>query len=508
MVINSAELEKQKRKRKKRRRGWWLFPFHILGAMKTSGVASTATAHRLASRADKGCHMYNHIRCIVWFFLLLYLLTCGPDLLWLLASSSFSGGEVAAVGPYVARQSLHNTVSLPTLFSRAVVEASNDTVMHQPTELLSASGLMEDLKVFVYELPSRFNSGWLSNKRCSSHLFAAEVAIHQALLKSSYRTLKPEEAHFFFVPIYATCNFSTVNGFPAIGHARPLFAAAVSHIASSYPFWNRSNGADHVFVATHDHGACFHTMEDVARKDGIPEFLKRSIIVQTFGVKGEHPCQDAAALTVQIPPYVPPAAIGKALVERKRKRDIWVFFRGKMEIHPKNISGRVYSRGLRTEIWRRYSGRKRFYVKRERAKDYLSEIARSVFCLCPLGWAPWSPRIVESVALGCVPVIIADDIRMPFRDSVPWPEISLTVAERDVGLLGHILSHVAATNLSVIQRNLWVDSNRRSLLFNVPLRLGDATWQILRALSRHRRSTPVASFREFSASSPPNTSDR
>lgn len=141
MVINSAELEKQKRKRKKRRRGWWLFPFHILGAMKTSGVASTATAHRLASRADKGCHMYNHIRCIVWFFLLLYLLTCGPDLLWLLASSSFSGGEVAAVGPYVARQSLHNTVSLPTLFSRAVVEASNDTVMHQPTELLSASCL-------------------------------------------------------------------------------------------------------------------------------------------------------------------------------------------------------------------------------------------------------------------------------------------------------------------------------------------------------------------------------
>lgn len=88
----------------------------------------------------------------------------------------------------------------------------------------------------------------------------------------------------------------------------------------------------------------FPSQEDVARKDGIPEFLKRSIIVQTFGVKGEHPCQDAAALTVQIPPYVPPAAIGKALVERKRKRDIWVFFRGKMEIHPKNISGRVYSR--------------------------------------------------------------------------------------------------------------------------------------------------------------------
>jgi hypothetical protein len=28
----------------------------------------------------------------------------------------------------------------------------------------------------------------------------------------------------------------------------------------------------------------------------------------------------------------------------KTKRDIWVFFRGKMEIHPTNISGRVYNK--------------------------------------------------------------------------------------------------------------------------------------------------------------------
>lgn len=157
-------------------------------------------------------------------------------------------------------------------------------------------------------------------------------------------------------------------------------------------------------------------------------------------------------------------------------------------------SGETYFRGVRTEIWRRYSGRRRFFVKRERAEGYLSEIARSVFCLCPLGWAPWSPRIVESVALGCVPVIIADDIRLPFPDAVPWRDISLTVAERDVGRLGRILSHVAATNLSAIQRNLWRDSNRRSLLFNVPLRHGDATWQVLRALAGHRSRTPVSSF--------------
>lgn len=139
---------------------------------------------------------------------------------------------------------------------------------------------------------------------------------------------------------------------------------------------------------------------------------------------------------------------------------------------------------MRTKIWHKYNLNRKFYLKRTRFAGYQSEIARSVFCLCPLGWAPWSPRLVESVALGCVPVIIADGIRLPFPDSVPWPEISLTVGEKDVGNLDSILEHVAATNLSVIQRNLWDPANRRSLLFNRRIEVGDATWQVLDALSR------------------------
>lgn len=114
-------------------------------------------------------------------------------------------------------------------------------------------------------------------------------------------------------------------------------------------------------------------------------------------------------------------------------------------------------------------------------------MARSVFCLCPLGWAPWSPRLVESVALGCVPVIIADGIRLPFPSSVPWPTISLTVPERDVRKLSRILDRVAATNLSAIQRNLWDPSIRRALLYHDAMEEGDATWHIMDALSRMLR---------------------
>ncbi|KAG6570816.1 putative glucuronoxylan glucuronosyltransferase IRX7, partial [Cucurbita argyrosperma subsp. sororia] len=356
-----------------------------------------------------------------------------------------------------------------THVSRALVESSN--------------GQLKEMRVFVYDLPPKYNVEWLSNERCSNHLFASEVAIHRALLNSDYRTFDPLEADFFFVPVYVSCNFSTINGFPAIGHARSLIASAVALISSHYPFWKRTNGSDHVFVASHDFASCFHTMEDVAIADGVPLFLKNSIILQTFGVNYKHPCQDVEHIV--IPPYISPDSVQDTLMKSPvtGRRDIFAFFRGKMEVNPKNVSGRFYSKKVRTMIWRKFNTDRRFYLQRHRFAGYQSEIVRSVFCLCPLGWAPWSPRLVESIALGCVPVIIADGIRLPFPSAVNWPEISITVAEKDIGKLGTILEHVAASNLTTIQKNLWDPRNRRVLLFHNQVQEGDATWQVLRALS-------------------------
>lgn len=343
-------------------------------------------------------------------------------------------------------------------------------------------GLSNRLKIFVYELPPKFNEAWLKDARCGSHLFAAEVAIHQRLLRSPTRTLQPLDADFFFVPVYVTCKFSATTGFPSLGHATSLLKSAVQLISREMPYWNRSGGKDHIFVATHDYGACFHTMEDVAVAAGIPDFLQRSILLQTFGRVDNHPCQ--AADHIQIPPFVPPSSLKLSGLAQKQHRDIWAFFRGKIELRPKNVSGRIYSRGVRTSIWRKFSHNRRFLVKRTRSANYQSEIRRAVFCLCPLGWAPWSPRIVESVILGCVPVIIADKISLPYAHTINWTQISLTVPEKDVIKLDKILSKVSRTNLSTIQRNLWKKENRRALLYTEPLIKGDATWQILELLSR------------------------
>lgn len=179
---------------------------------------------------------YRFFKYVIWFSISLYFL------------SSF---VITRHKPTISRTTISRFKSSRALAEEPRLDSSAVRV---------SDGMFKGMKVYVYDLPARFNSEWLANERCSRHLFAAEVAIHRALLSSDVRTFEPSQADFFFVPVYVSCNFSKVNGFPAIGHARSLMAAAVQHISVQLPFWNRSLGSDHVFVASHDFGACFHTM--------------------------------------------------------------------------------------------------------------------------------------------------------------------------------------------------------------------------------------------------------
>lgn len=152
----------------------------------------------------------------------------------------------------------HNKPITPLSRTTLSHSRASRALIEQPS--LQSRSIFNGMKVYVYDLPAKYNTEWLANERCSTHLFASEVAIHRAVMSSEARTLDPFQADFFFVPVYVSCNFSKVNGFPAIGHARSLMASAVDHVSSRFPFWNRSRGADHVFVASHDFGSCFHTM--------------------------------------------------------------------------------------------------------------------------------------------------------------------------------------------------------------------------------------------------------
>ena len=127
----------------------------------------------------------------------------------------------------------------------------------------SAGDVLEDdpvgrLKVFVYELPSKYNKKILQkDPRCLTHMFAAEIFMHRFLLSSPVRTLNPEEADWFYTPVYTTCDL-TPNGLPLPFKSPRMMRSAIQLISSNWPYWNRTEGADHFFVTPHDFGACFH----------------------------------------------------------------------------------------------------------------------------------------------------------------------------------------------------------------------------------------------------------
>lgn len=127
----------------------------------------------------------------------------------------------------------------------------------------SAGDVLEDdpvgrLKVFVYELPSKYNKKILQkDPRCLNHMFAAEIYMHRFLLSSAVRTSNPEEADWFYTPVYTTCDL-TPNGLPLPFKSPRMMRSAIELISTTWPYWNRTEGADHFFITPHDFGACFH----------------------------------------------------------------------------------------------------------------------------------------------------------------------------------------------------------------------------------------------------------
>jgi hypothetical protein len=103
------------------------------------------------------------------------------------------------------------------------------------------------LKVFVYDLPSKYNKRIVTkDPRCLNHMFAAEIFMHRFLLSSAVRTLNPEEADL------------TPAGLPLPFKSPRMMRSAIQFISNKWPFWNKTDGADHFFVVPHDFGACFH----------------------------------------------------------------------------------------------------------------------------------------------------------------------------------------------------------------------------------------------------------
>ena len=64
--------------------------------------------------------------------------------------------------------------------------------------------------------------------------------------------------------------------------------------------------------------------------------------------------------------------------------------------------------------------------------NYINLLNDSIFSICPRGTGISSVRLFESMAMGCIPIVVADNYEYPLSDIIDWNKISIQVPEFDI----------------------------------------------------------------------------
>eukprot|EP00884_Botryococcus_braunii_P008777 jgi/Botrbrau1/17900/Bobra.50_1s0001.1 len=361
--------------------------------------------------------------------------------------------------------------------------------------------------IYVYDLPPDYNSRLLEYRvdkgSCVHRLFDQmnhtymndatyniEMLLHEYLLQSPHRTLDPEEADFFYVPLYTSCFIHPVFSwadFPwyygpggiRVNQASMMALEAKRWLETHLPYWGRKGGSDHIWLFPHDEGPCWAPAE----------VWENSIVLSHWGrldlnpksnsaywqdnytfnaespwnkkgykdVVGGHPCFDPKRHLV-IPSVKSPFLIGQSplIGSKPLPRDFLLFFRGDFRSNYTPHYSRGIRQGLR-ELSQKHDWEHKYKIIIGTGADYPGNydewLMKSKFCLVVPGDG-WSPRAEDAILHGCVPLVIMDDVVPVFGTILDWDKFSIRIKEADLDKVPETLLAVPPEKLHAMQRML------------------------------------------------------
>ncbi|KAG8472175.1 hypothetical protein CXB51_036146 [Gossypium anomalum] len=288
----------------------------------------------------------------------------------------------------------------------------------------------KSLKIYVYphSKDDPFANVLLPPDNDCKGNYASELMFKKALMESHFVTKDPNEAHLFYMPF----SISSMRSDPRIDvHGIPDFVQNyISNITLKYPYWNRTGGADHFYVACHSIGKIAFEKAVVAKLNVI-----QLVCSSTYFPSSYLPHKDAS-----MPQVWPRGGDPPNLLTSQRKR--LAFFAGAVNSPVRIALLKVWAND--TEIFA--------HVGRLNT-TYSEQFLGSKFCIHVKGFEVNTARVADALFYGCVPIILANHYDLPFTDILNWKSFSVVVHHIDIPVLKKILQGITNEEFAMLQSN-------------------------------------------------------
>lgn len=322
----------------------------------------------------------------------------------------------------------------------------------------------EELKIFVYPYPDNIYRP--SYNACTLH-FQAERDIPKYVLSTHIFTNNSEEADYFLIPHDFSCIFleaqynitvlKYLNRILSRRHLTPI----IREVVQQYPYFNRSNGADHLFVMTYDHGPY-----DLFRPNirFLIDKLQNATMLLNFGsVIGRWMNEKGARNPVddivipQFHDFRPCARWRKFRASQKLNADakpLDIFFKGDFNNGP-------LWHGIRNILRPQPNDSQFLFLSGNSSTAVYNVIHNAYFSLCPSGNAPWSVRLYDSIQQNSVPVILANGIILPFEKFINW-ELFTVKFDSEAIIKGNRTYFLAVLHDKASEHRSWIINKTNS----------------------------------------------
>ncbi|XP_028753954.1 probable glycosyltransferase At5g20260 isoform X1 [Neltuma alba] len=336
--------------------------------------------------------------------------------------------------------------------------------------------MMKRFKVWTYKEgePPLVHSGPMSSIYGIEGHFMDEIESRT----SPFLAQGPNEAHVFMLPVSVAYIVHFLYR-PLVSYARdPLMRIVTDYthlVARKYPYWNRTLGADHFIVSCHDWAP------DISKEKLGKELYKNLIRVLCNAniSEGFRPNKDVSLPEINIQGSI---LNSPTPTHHLRNRSILAFFAG-------GAHGSIRETLLRH--WKDKDDQVQVHEYLPKGIDYYALMGRAKFCLCPSGYEVASPRLVEAINAGCVPVIVSDYYELPFSDVLDWSKFSIHIPSEKIPEIKRILQGVSEKRyLTLLKRVVKV---QRHFQVNRPAKPFDVFHMILHSIWLRRLNIRLTS---------------